>query len=41
MIALTKLLNPIDNIIDSDYDHVMSMDEDDRHVGGGYKAFMS
>ena len=30
---------PMENIIDRDYDYVMSMDEDGWLVGGGYKAF--
>ena len=30
---------PMENIIDRDYDYVMSMDEDGWLVGGGYKTF--
>ena len=30
---------PMENIIDRDYDYVMSMDEDGWLVGGGYKSF--
>ncbi|KAL7565987.1 hypothetical protein ACA910_011009 [Epithemia clementina (nom. ined.)] len=30
---------PMENIIDRDYNYVMSMDEDGWLVGGGYKAF--
>lgn len=30
---------PMENIIDRDYEYVMSMDEDGWLVGGGYKAF--
>mmetsp|Transcript_19980 Transcript_19980/g.57856 ORF Transcript_19980/g.57856 Transcript_19980/m.57856 type:complete len:1015 (-) Transcript_19980:383-3427(-) len=30
---------PMENIIDRDYDYVMSMDEDGWLVGGGYKQF--
>jgi len=30
---------PMENIIDRDYDYVMSMDEDGWLVGGGYKPF--
>ena len=30
---------PMQNIIDRDYDYVMSMDEDGWLVGGGYKQF--
>jgi hypothetical protein len=29
----------MENIIDRDYDYVMSMDEDGWLVGGGYKTF--
>jgi len=30
---------PIENIIDRDYDYIMSMDEDGWLIGGGYKTF--
>jgi hypothetical protein len=30
---------PMENIIDRDYNYIMSMDEDGWLVGGGYKAF--
>ena len=30
---------PMENIIDRDYDYIMSMDEDGWLVGGGYKSF--
>ena len=30
---------PMENIIDRDYNYVMSMDEDGWLVGGGYKSF--
>lgn len=30
---------PMENIIDRDYEYVMSMDEDGWLVGGGYKTF--
>jgi hypothetical protein len=30
---------PMENIIDRDYEYVMSMDEDGWLVGGGYKQF--
>lgn len=30
---------PMENIIDRDYDYIMSMDEDGWLVGGGYKTF--
>lgn len=30
---------PMENLIDRDYDYVMSMDEDGWLVGGGYKSF--
>ena len=30
---------PMENIIDRNYDYVMSMDEDGWLVGGGYKSF--
>ena len=30
---------PVENIIDRNYDYVMSMDEDGWLVGGGYKSF--
>jgi len=30
---------PMENLIDRDYDYVMSLDEDGWLVGGGYKAF--
>jgi hypothetical protein len=29
----------MENIIDRDYDYIMSMDEDGWLVGGGYKPF--
>ena len=30
---------PVENLIDRDYEYVMSMDEDGWLVGGGYKSF--